>query len=81
MHAASKGHLDSVQALIAAGADLEYESQDNGFTGLMIAARAGHSTVVRALIAAGANLEHRAQVAIRHLLWRHKKGMLPPCNH
>ncbi len=53
--ASSKGHLNSVQALIAAGADVNAVAA-NGETALFGAAFKGHLEVARALIEAGARV-------------------------
>lgn len=52
-YAASKGHLDTVQMLIAHKAIIDAPSPD-GTTALMLAAYAGSDGIVRALLAAGA---------------------------
>ncbi|USE38501.1 ankyrin repeat domain-containing protein [Endozoicomonas sp. SCSIO W0465] len=53
--AAYKGHIDCLQALIAAGADLNAANK-NGDTPLYIAAQNRHIDCLQALIAAGADL-------------------------
>ena len=53
--AAATGTLYRVQALLAAGADVE-QSDEHGQTPLMFAVAAGHAEVVEALCAAGANV-------------------------
>jgi hypothetical protein len=53
--AALEGHVDAVQTLIMAGADLE-RTDANGWTSLHNAVAGGHLAVVRALINAGANV-------------------------
>ena len=55
MLAAEQGHLDVVQALLDAGADLNAGKGEWG-TALMKAAQNGHLGVVRALIAAKADV-------------------------
>jgi len=56
LHLASNfGHLETVQVLLAAGADLTIPG-DDGHTALMDAAFEGHLDVVRALVRAGARI-------------------------
>ena len=56
LHLASNfGHLDTVQVLLAAGADYTIPG-DDGHTALMDAAFEGHLDVVRALVGAGARI-------------------------
>ena len=70
MWAAGEGHLDVINALLAAGADpnvkahvsalTERKHADHatgGFTALMFAVRNGHENVARALVKAGADLK------------------------
>ena len=52
--ASSRGHLDVVQALIEAGANVDHARLD-GATSLMMSAQNGHIEVVRALLAANAD--------------------------
>ena len=54
--AAQEGHLTVVTKLIAAGADVDKATTDDGSTPLYIAAQSGHLTVVMKLIAAGADV-------------------------
>ena len=56
MSAASKGHNNIAEWLLAAGADINAESRGNS-TALMRAAENGHESTVRFLLAAGADLE------------------------
>ena len=55
-HAADGGHLPVVEALLAAGADVQAANND-GDTALMYAAEGGHLPVVAALLAAGADVQ------------------------
>jgi ankyrin repeat protein len=56
LHLASNfGHLETVQVLLVAGADLAIPG-DDGHTALMDASFEGHLNVVRALVAAGAQI-------------------------
>ncbi|OQR99420.1 ankyrin-1-like, partial [Thraustotheca clavata] len=52
--AARNGHLDVMQALVSAGAELNAKNKD-GWTPLHEAARNGHLDIVKSLLAAGAN--------------------------
>jgi len=61
--AAQEGHLTVVTYLIAAGADVDKATTDDGRTPLFIAAQNGHLTVVTKLIAAGADVD-KARVDI-----------------
>ena len=54
--ASSKGHIDAVRALLAAGANVDALTS-RGATPLWIAAACGHADVVRALLAVGAYVE------------------------
>jgi ankyrin repeat protein len=54
--AASEGNLPVVQALIAAGADVNSAYEQRGLTPLYVAASEGNLPVVQALIAAGADV-------------------------
>ena len=54
--AACDGHLDVVQALVAAKADVNKATTDIGITPLLIAAKNGHLDVVQALVAAKADV-------------------------
>ena len=60
MRAAGGGHTEVVQALIAAGADVNARDYGGG-TALMDAAGEGHVEIVRDLIAAGADVEVHGQ--------------------
>ena len=59
MCGAWNGQVDTVRALIEAGADLDKRSKDNGSTALHVAARYGHAEVVKILIGAGADIEKK----------------------
>src|SRR5258706_371172 len=54
--AAAGGHLDVVQSLIAAGADLNLSDDIDGYTPLMSASANGNAAIVRALLAARADI-------------------------
>lgn len=58
MLAATKGHAQIVQRLLAAGASAN-TSEDHGNTALMAATRQGHAAVVKMLLAAGATRQLR----------------------
>lgn len=53
-HAAERGHLAVISALLGAGADADARAK-NGYTAIVWAARRGHAAVVEALLAAGAD--------------------------
>ena len=53
------GHIETVQALLAAGADKEVKN-DDGNTALILAIEEGHTEIVQALLAAGADKIGRA---------------------
>ena len=59
--AASEGQIETVQALIAAGADVNFRNND-GHSALILAAARGHIAVVGYLIAAGADVNARDNV-------------------
>lgn len=59
--AARRGYQSVIQALLAAGADINQVSEDRGNTPLMDAAAAGHCEVVRYLADRGAELEIRSR--------------------
>jgi ankyrin repeat protein len=52
MFAAIRGHVDVVNALVAAGADISV-ADHQGYTAKMLAALEGHAAVVAAFEAAG----------------------------
>ncbi|MCW5654903.1 ankyrin repeat domain-containing protein [Hydrogenophaga sp.] len=58
--AVAKDHVDAVQALAAAGADLDHQSQ-RGWTALHQAVHMGHLGATHALLAAGANPNLRTE--------------------
>jgi hypothetical protein len=60
-HAARKGNLSIMQALLAAGADINQVSEDRGNTPLMDAAAAGTTEIVRYLTTRGADLERTSK--------------------
>ena len=55
MFAAQNGHLEIVQALLAAGAEVNAKT-DKGLTALIEAIEKGHTETVQALLAAGAEV-------------------------
>jgi hypothetical protein len=55
--AAENGHLECVELLLNAGADINIQHYDYKETPLHLATRNGHSSVVAMLIARGANIE------------------------
>jgi uncharacterized protein len=57
-HAAFLGHLESVNALIQAGADVNQEmAEDAGYTALICAVASENLAVVKALVEAGADVD------------------------
>ena len=56
MFAAQGGHATAIEALLAAGAEVEAKIED-GRTALMLAAGGGHAAAIAALLAAGAEVE------------------------
>jgi ankyrin repeat protein len=63
MWASSGGHLETVTALIAAGADVHAVADRwHGYTALMFASEEGHLEVVTALLGAGADVSAVEQV-------------------
>lgn len=58
MLAADKGNIETVQALLAKGADVNTENDGN--TALMLAAMNGHAEIVQALLAKGADVNVKA---------------------
>ena len=62
MSAARSGDVDSVERLLAAGAEVNAAERERGQTALMWAAAQGHADVVRVLAAAGADLHARSRV-------------------
>ena len=54
MFAAVEGHTESIQTLLAAGANPNLANKD-GFTALMFAVLEGHTESIQTLLAAGAN--------------------------
>ena len=58
INAVKNGDLESVEDLIAEGADLDLEAKDdNDMTALMIAAKKGYTDIVSRLINSGANID------------------------
>ena len=68
--AAASGNLDIVNALIAAGADVNARHggyrDSNNYTAVMRAASGGHDAIVEALLKAGAKVTDRDQNYIEH---------------
>lgn len=61
MSAAAHGHLDVVDALMAAGAAVN-GTNNAGTTALMMASEWGHTTMIEKLVAVGAQVNARTQV-------------------
>ena len=55
LNAAKEGQTETVQALIAKGADVNAKEK-NGWTALIRAAKKGHIDIVKALLEAGADV-------------------------
>ena len=56
-YASSEGHLDIMEALLAAGADKNKSSRRNGDAPLIHAADVGHVECLKALLSAGADMD------------------------
>ena len=54
---ATQGNVEGIKGLVAAGANVDQETTENGTTSLMVASENGHVEVVKALVAAGANVD------------------------
>lgn len=67
--AAQNGHVDIVNALLAADADVNQKSMQ-GYTALIKASQKGHLEVVRALIEAGAEVNAKGE-------WQGREGITP----
>ena len=65
--AVKAGSVESLEALLDAGADVDAKD-DHGQTALMNAARDGHTPVVRLLVARGADLNHTAKYNLSALM-------------
>ena len=61
------GHLEVVQALLAAKADVNAKAA-NGGTALMVASQTGHLEVVQALLAAKADVNAKAANGVTALI-------------
>lgn len=59
--AAQEGHTLTIQALINAGANVNYQAESSGATPLMVAVQHGHYNATYALIAAKADLNLKAK--------------------
>lgn len=74
MLAAQFGRLDTVQALLDAGAGVDLHEKGR-YTALMLAAGNGHADVVRTLLNAGANVNNVEQTrGWTALIWAAKRG-------
>lgn len=74
--AANDGQAPRVQALLAAGADIDARDLA-GATALMLAAHGGHAAVVQALLAAGADIDARDARNWSALMIAAQAGQLP----
>jgi ankyrin repeat protein len=60
MSEAAKGHIDTVQALLDKGADIDATTDESGCTTLMLAAWYGHTAIVQALLNKGAKVNMKS---------------------
>ena len=60
MWAAAEGHVDVIDLLVKAGADVE-KSTSKGFSAIMFAARQGHTDAAKRLLAAGVDVNSAMQ--------------------
>ena len=77
-----KGHMETVQALLAAGADVNAKDNDGDFA-LMFAARNGHTETVQILLAAGAEVNaknNNGDIALMYSVEKkqHRNGSSTP---
>ena len=68
IYASIYGHIDCVNALIAAGASID-QTDNNGWTALMFTSKQGHINCVNALIAAGASIDLTNNFGRTALIW------------
>jgi ankyrin repeat protein len=74
MFAAQYGHLETVEELIAAGAEVRLHEKGN-YSALMLAAGNGHAAIVRRLAAAGAAVDDvELTRGWTPLIWAAKRG-------
>ncbi len=79
--ASQNGHIKVVDALIKAGADLNYISTCNARgTALMSAIRDRHIEVINALIKAGAEIDIKANERMTGLIWASYNGYIEAVN-
>lgn len=71
--AAELGHTEIVEALIAAGAEVN-QGDSEGWTPLMAAAGGGHTAIVEKLLAAGANVNAQTVFGLTPLMAAAAKG-------
>lgn len=71
--AAELGHTEIVNALIAAGVDVN-QGDSEGWTPLMAAAGGGHTAIVEKLLAAGANVNAQTAFGLTPLMAAAAKG-------
>ena len=73
LEAAKKGDLASVERLLAAGADVNYQDEGD-YTPLMGAASRGHNVIVERLLAAGADVHLKDEYGKMALKWAVRRG-------
>ena len=71
--AAFDGNLAAVEALIKAGADVNFKVNEGG-TALMMASQRGHTEVVRALLKGGADVDATDDSGVTALMLASEKG-------
>ena len=73
MLAAMEGHTDTVQALLAKGADVNTKGS-KGFTALMLAAYEGRTDTVQALLGKGVDVNAKSKNGFTALIAAKEKG-------
>jgi ankyrin repeat protein len=73
-YAAAYGHTDTVQALLAHGADVNAKENRKGTTALFFASVGGHTEMVRALLVGGADVNAKSNNSFTALMAAEMKG-------